>query len=540
MPIFESRLNVKADAYAENRKNQLEKIAQLRALEQRAVAASEKRRPRFEERNQLTPRDRLAQLLDAGMPFLPLFNIASYCVDDPDRETSIPGGSVIAGIGYVSGTRVMVCVDDSGINAGAATEMGFRKLLACEQMALQNKLPFIHLVESAGANLLAYKVELWAHGGSVFYTLAKLSAAGIPTMTVLHGPSTAGGAYMPGMSDYNVGVKHNGMAALGGAALVQAATGEVADERQLGGSEMHAAVTGLIEYLAEDDSDGIRQIRDVVAGLGWNTHCPPLPQPDFEEPLYDGEEILGLVPSDYKTPYDARELIARLVDGSVFTDFKSRFGPNLVCAQGKIFGHAVGLVANNGPMGPDEAAKGAHFFQIIDQANIPLIFLNNITGYMVGTEYEQNGMIKHGAKMIQAASNIRVPKLTFYVGASYGAGNYGMAGIGYEPDFIFAWPNAMTGVMSGESAANTMSAVAVAGAKRRGIEPDMATIEKQHAAIEAIFAAQEDAFYTSGRMLDQGVIDPRDTRKILGFLLDVIWEREHRKLQPNAFGIGRM
>ena len=540
MPIFESRLNVKADAYAENRKNQLEKIAQLRALEQRAVAASEKRRPRFEERNQLTPRDRLAQLLDAGMPFLPLFNIASYCVDDPDRETSIPGGSVIAGIGYVSGTRVMVCVDDSGINAGAATEMGFRKLLACEQMALQNKLPFIHLVESAGANLLAYKVELWAHGGSVFYTLAKLSAAGIPTMTVLHGPSTAGGAYMPGMSDYNVGVKHNGMAALGGAALVQAATGEVADERQLGGSEMHAAVTGLIEYLAEDDSDGIRQIRDVVAGLGWNTHCPPLPQPDFEEPLYDGEEILGLVPSDYKTPYDARELIARLVDGSVFTDFKSRFGPNLVCAQGKIFGHAVGLVANNGPMGPDEAAKGAHFFQIIDQANIPLIFLNNITGYMVGTEYEQNGMIKHGAKMIQAASNIRVPKLTFYVGASYGAGNYGMAGIGYEPDFIFAWPNAMTGVMSGESAANTMSAVAVAGAKRRGIAPDMATIEKQHAAIEAIFAAQEDAFYTSGRMLDQGVIDPRDTRKILGFLLDVIWEREHRKLQPNAFGIGRM
>ena len=540
MPIFESRLNVKADAYAENRKNQLEKIAQLRALEQRAVAASEKRRPRFEERNQLTPRDRLAQLLDAGMPFLPLFNIASYCVDDPDRETSIPGGSVIAGIGYVSGTRVMVCVDDSGINAGAATEMGFRKLLACEQMALQNKLPFIHLVESAGANLLAYKVELWAHGGSVFYTLAKLSAAGIPTMTVLHGPSTAGGAYMPGMSDYNVGVKHNGMAALGGAALVQAATGEVADERQLGGSEMHAAVTGLIEYLAEDDSDGIRQIRDVVAGLGWNTHCPPLPQPDFEEPLYDGEEILGLVPSDYKTPYDARELIARLVDGSVFTDFKSRFGPNLVCAQGKIFGQAVGLVANNGPMGPDEAAKGAHFFQIIDQANIPLIFLNNITGYMVGTEYEQNGMIKHGAKMIQAASNIRVPKLTFYVGASYGAGNYGMAGIGYEPDFIFAWPNAMTGVMSGESAANTMSAVAVAGAKRRGIAPDMAVIEKQHAAIEAIFAAQEDAFYTSGRMLDQGVIDPRDTRKILGFLLDVIWEREHRKLQPNAFGIGRM
>ncbi len=408
MPVFQSRLNIKSDAYTQNRDDQLGKITHLRALEARAVAASEKRRPRFEERNQLTPRDRLAQLLDPGMPFLTLYNMASYCVDDPDRETSIPGGSVIAGIGYVSGARVLVCVDDSGINAGAATEMGFRKALACERLALANKLPFIHLVESAGANLMTYKVELWAHGGSVFYNLARLSAAGIPTMTVLHGPSTAGGAYMPGMSDYNVGVKHNGMAALGGAALVQAATGEVADERELGGTEMHASTTGLIEYLAEDDSDGIRQIRDVVAGLGWNEHCPPLPQRDFAEPLYAAEEILGLVPVDYKVPYDGRELIARLVDGSEFTDFKSRFGPNLVCVQARVFGYPVALVANNGPMGPDEAAKGAHFFQIVDQANTPLIFLNNITGYMVGTQYEQQGMIKHGSKMIQAASNIRI------------------------------------------------------------------------------------------------------------------------------------
>ena len=540
MAVFESKLDKKSDAYAKNRADQLEKLAHLRGLEQRAVDASERRRLRFEERGQLTPRDRLARLLDPGMPFLTLYNMASYCVDDKNRETSVPGGSVLAGIGYVSGARVMIVVDDSGINAGAATEMGFRKSLEVMRIALKNKLPFIHLVESAGANLMTYKVELWAHGGSVFYMLAKLSAAGVPTLTVLHGPSTAGGAYMPGMSDYNVGVKHNGMAALGGAALVQAATGEVADERKLGGTEMHAAVTGLMEYLAEDDAEGILQIREVVGRMGWNEHCPTPPEREFDEPIYDADEILGLVPTDYRVPYDSRELIARLVDGSDFTEFKARFGPNLVCTQASIFGHPVGLVANNGPMGPDEAAKGAHFFQIIDQANVPLIFLNNITGYMVGTEYERAGMIKHGAKMIQAAANIRVPKLTFYVGASYGAGNYGMAGLGYEPDFLFSWPAALTGVMGGESAAGTMETVALASAKRRGVEPDMEALAKQRAAIVEIFNSQEDAFYTSGRMLDNGIIDPRDTRNVLGFLLGTIWERKHRTLQPNAFGVGRM
>ena len=540
MAVFESKLDKKSDAYTKNRADQLEKLAHLRGLEQRAVDASERRRPRFEERGQLTPRDRLARLLDPGMPFLTLYNMASYCVDDPNRDTSVPGGSVLAGIGYVSGVRVMIVVDDSGINAGAATEMGFRKSLEVMRIALKNKLPFIHLVESAGANLMTYKVELWAHGGSVFYMLAKLSAAGVPTLTVLHGPSTAGGAYMPGMSDYNVGVKHNGMAALGGAALVQAATGEVADERKLGGTEMHAAVTGLMEYLAEDDAEGILQIREVVGRMGWNEHCPTPPQREFDEPIYDADEILGLVPTDYRVPYDSRELIARLVDGSNFTEFKVRFGPNLVCTQASIFGHPVGLVSNNGPMGPDEAAKGAHFFQIIDQANVPLVFLNNITGYMVGTEYEQAGMIKHGAKMIQAAANIRVPKLTFYVGASYGAGNYGMAGLGYEPDFLFSWPAALTGVMGGESAAGTMETVALASAKRRGVEPDMEALAEQRAAIVEIFNSQEDAFYTSGRMLDNGIIDPRDTRNVLGFLLGTIWERKNRTLQPNAFGVGRM
>lgn len=540
MPPFTSRLDVHSEAYQKNRADQLENIELLHSLQARAKAASEKRRPRFEERGQLTPRDRLARLLDVGMPFVEFFNLASYCVDDPDRGTSLPGASILAGIGFVSGVRCMVCVDDSGINAGAATERGFDKLTECIRIAVSNKLPFIHLVESAGANLMAYKIEGWARAGRVFYSLARASAAGVPTFTILHGPSTAGGAYMPGMSDYNVGVKNNGMAALGGAALVQAATGEVADERELGGTEMHASVSGLMEHLAEDDADGILKMRELVGRLGWNSHCPAPPEREFEPPLYDSEEILGLVPADYKVSYDARELIARLVDGSELVEFSSRFGPNLVCAHAGIFGHDVALVANNGPMGPDEAAKGAHFFQTVDQANIPLIFLNNITGYMVGTEYERAGMIKHGAKMIQAVSNIRVPKLTFYVGASYGAGNYGMAGFGYEPDFLFTWPSASTGVMGGEQAAATMEAVAFAGAKRRGEKPDKDALAKQSAAIIAHFDSQCDAFYSSGRMLDQGMIDPRDTRKICGFLLQTLWEKANRTVQPNAFGVARI
>lgn len=540
MPVFQSKLNLQSETYTQNRSDQLEQINYMHEVMQRAVDASEKRRPRFEERGQLTPRERLARLLDPGMPYLPLYNIGGFGVNDPDRDTSLPGSSSLTGIGYVSGVRCMISVDDSGINAGAAEPLSFAKGTSCMQIALAKKLPFLHLVESAGANLMKYQVEGWANGGKSFYMLARLSASGVPTMTVLHGPSTAGGAYMPGMSDYNVGVKRNGMAALGGAALVQAATGEVADERELGGAEMHASVTGLMEYLAEDDADGILHLRDVINRLGWNQHCPPPPQHEFDEPVYDTEEILGLVPTDYKVPYDVHELVARLVDGSDFTAFKSRYGVSMVCLHAKVYGYAVGMLGNNGPIDPDGATKAAHFMQLCDQANIPLVFLNNITGYMVGTKYEHAGMIKHGSKMIQTVSNVRVPKLSFYVGGSFGAGNYGMAGMSYDPDFLFTWPAATTGVMGGEQAAKTMDQVALVSAKRRGVEADMDALAKQHEAIVAHFDRQSDAFYTSGRMLDNGMIDPRDTRQVLGFTLQTCWEAQHRKLQPNAFGVARM
>jgi geranyl-CoA carboxylase beta subunit len=540
MTVFRSRVDPRGDAFAAHRAEMLALVDRLRAYEARAQALSEKRRDRFEERAQLTPRERVTRLLDPGMPCLELYNLANFLVEDPNRDTSVPGGSLITCIGFVSGVRCLVAADDSGINAGAVTPSSVPKILGALDIALRHKLPYIHLVESAGANLLQYEVETWAHGGGLYYRRALLSAAGIPTLSVLHGLSTAGGAYQPGLSDYVVGVKGNGMAALAGAALVRAATGEIADDRELGSSEMHASVSGLVEYLADDDAHGLLLAREVIGRLDWNRHCPPLPARDVRPPLFDPDEIAGVVPVDYRKPYDVREIVARIVDGSEFSDFKPRYGSATVCLQASIFGHACGLIGNNGPIDPAGAAKATQFMQLCDQADMPLVFLNNTTGFMVGTEYERSGMIKHGSKMIQAVSNVRVPRIALYVGASFGAGNYAMSGFGYRPDFLFAWPNASTGVMGGEQAAGTMELVARGAAKRRGVAPDEDQLARQRAAVVAHFDRQSDAFYTSGRCLDQGVIDPRDTRRVLGFALDTIWEGRHRSVRPNSFGVGRM
>ena len=539
MPVFQTKIDPSSEDFARNRQDMLGLVEQLRSYEARAAMLSEKRKPRFQQRGQLTPRERLAQLLDPGMPFQAIYNMANFQVDDPNPETSVPGANVIVGIGFVGGVRCMVFVDDSGISAGAATGTTVDVMTGSMKIALRQKLPFIHLVESAGANLLEYTVELWAHGGGMFRNLALLSAAGIPTFVILHGPSTAGGAYQPGMSDYVIGIKKNGMAALAGAALVKAATGEVADPEQLGGSEMHASVTGLVEYLAEDDAHGISILRDIITRLDINSQISAQPDRVFEPPVHSPDELAGVVPVNYREPYDVREVVTRVVDGSDFAEFKPRFGPATICMQARIMGHAVGLFGNHGPIDPAGANKASHFFQLCDQAEMPIIFLNNTTGYMVGTEYEQAGMIKHGSKMIQAVSNVRVPKITLYIGASFGAGNYGMAGYAYEPDFLFAWPNATTGVMGGEQAAGTMIEVARAGAARRGQELDESALAEQHAAIVELFDRQSTSFYTSGRCLDHGIIDPRDTRKVLGFALQTIWEGRNKTLHPNAFGVAR-
>ena len=540
MTQYSSRIDSSSERFVVNRKEMLALVEKLRSLETRAHDLSERRRPRFEERGQLTPRERLSGLLDPGLPFLELYNMANYLVDDQDPDSTIPGASMICGIGFVSGVRCMVFVDDSGINAGAATTTSVSKALGVLRVAQEQRLPLIHLVESAGANLMQYTVELWANGGGMFHGLARLSAAGIPTIVVLHGPSTAGGAYQPGMSDYVIGVKKNGMAALAGAALVKAATGEVAEDAQLGGSEMHASVSGLVEYLAEDDSHGLEIARDLIGRLDWNSACPRPEPRTFQEPAFSPDEIAGVVPGDYQKPYDVREVVARIVDGSDFVDFKSRYGVSTVCIHAEIFGQPCALIGNNGPIDPNGATKAAQFFQLCDQSNLPIIFLNNTTGYMVGTEYEHAGMIKHGSKMIQAVSNVKVPKISLYIGASFGAGNYGMCGYAYEPDFLFTWPNATTGVMGGEQAALTMEHVMINSARRRGKEIDSAALEAQKHAIIEHYDRQSDAFYTSGRLLDHGMIDPRDTRKVLGFALQTCWESRNRTLRPNSFGIARL
>jgi geranyl-CoA carboxylase beta subunit len=540
MTVFNSKINPGSESFRKNREEMLAHIAHLQQLNSRGAMISERRRPRFEARGQLTPRERLARLLDPGMPLLAIGNIAGYLLDNPDPEKSIPGSTIIAGIGFISGVRCVVVVDDSGIQAGSLTTAGGYRLRRAEEIALQQKLPFVHLVESAGGDLINYTVEGFSEGGALFGNLAKLSKAGIPVISILHGSSTAGGAYMPGLSDYVIAVKGNGRAFLAGPPLLKAATGEIATEEELGGAEMHASISGLAEYLAENDGQAVQMCRELLHRLQWNKDCARPDRRAYREPLYDPDELAGVIPCDYRTPYDMRELVARVVDGSDFMDFKPRFGAATVCLQADIFGLPCGIIGNNGPIDPAGANKATQFLQLCDQANIPVLFLQNTTGYIVGTKSEQAGMIKHGSKMIQAVRNLEVPRITLMTGASFGAGNYGMCGRGYEPDFLYTLPNARTGVMGGEQAAKTMSMVARGKASAAGQEPDEQALARQEAFLTDLFDKQSGAFYTSGHMMDDGMIDPRDSRKTLGFLLETVWETRHRVVRPNSFGIARM
>ena len=540
MTVFNSKIHPGSDTFAKNRAEMLAHIEHLQQLNARGGMISEKRKPRFEARGQLTPRERLARLLDPGMPFLAIGNIAGYLLDNSNPEKSIPGGTVIAGIGFISGVRCMVVVDDSGIQAGSLTTAGAYRVMRAEEVALEQKLPFVHLVESAGGDLLNYTVEGFSNGGALFGNLAKLSKAGIPVISILHGSSTAGGAYMPGLSDYVIGVKGNGRAFLAGPPLLKAATGEIATEEELGGADMHASISGLVEYLAENDGQAVQMCRELMHRLQWNKDCATADRRSYREPIYDADELAGVIPCDYRNPYDMRELVARVVDGSDFMDFKPRYGAATVCIQADIFGLPCGIIGNNGPIDPEGATKATQFLQLCDQANIPMLFMQNTTGYIVGTKSERAGMIKHGSKMIQAVRNLEVPRITFMTGASFGAGNYGMCGRAYQPDFLYTFPNARTGVMGGEQAAKTMSMVARGKAAATGQEPDEDALAKQEAYLANIFDSQSSAFYTSGHLMDDGMIDPRDSRKTLGFLLETVWETRHRIVRPNSFGIARM
>ena len=540
MSVFNSKINTNSESFAKNRADMLELIGKLDELNGRGAMVSARRKARFEARNQLLPRERLARLLDPGMPFLTVGNLAGYLVDTQDPDKSIPGSTVITGIGFIGGVRCMIVVDDSGIAAGTLTTGTGYRVRRCEEIALQQKLPFVHLVESGGGDLLNYTVQSFSEGGMLFGNLARLSKAGIPVISILHGSSTAGGAYMPGLSDYVIAVRDNGKAFLAGPPLLKAATGEIATEAELGGAEMHATVSGLAEYLAENDGHAVQMCRELVARLQWNRHCEAPTRGNFASPLYDADELAGIIPCDYRTPYDMRELVARIVDGSDFMDFKSRYGPATVCIQAEIFGLPCGILGNNGPIDPEGATKATQFLQLCDQSNIPVLFLQNTTGYIVGTRSERAGMIKHGSKMIQAVTNLEVPRITMMTGASFGAGNYGMCGRHFHPDFLYTFPNASTGVMGGEQAAKTMSMVARGKAEAAGNEVDEDALAQQEAFITNMFDSQSSAFYTSGHCMDDGMIDPRDSRNTLGFLLETVWEKRHRAVRENSFGIARM
>jgi geranyl-CoA carboxylase beta subunit len=397
----------------------------------------------------------------------------------------------------------------------------------------------VQLVESAGANLLRYRVEDFVRGGNIFRNLARLSAAGLPVVTVTHGSSTAGGAYQTGLSDYIVMVRGRTRAFLAGPPLLKAATGEIATEEELGGAEMHTAISGLGDYLAEDDRDALRIARDIMAKLEWDRPGDRDEPSTWHPPRYDPEELLGIVPMDYRRPVDMRQAIARIVDDSDFLEFSPRYGPATVCGHSRIKGHVVGIVTNNGPLDVAGANKATHFIQACCQSRTPLLYLNNTTGYMVGKEYEEAGMIKHGSKMIQAVTSATVPQITIYCGASFGAGNYGMCGRGFHPRFCFSWPNAKTAVMGGEQAAETMAIVTEAAAARRGKPVEREKLEAMKAEIVGVFDGQMDVFATSARLLDDGVIDPRDTRAILAEVLAICREAEARNPQAMQFSVAR-
>ena len=535
---FQTSFNPQSEAAQQRRAAMLERIAQLRALEDRAAAASAQARPVFDKRGQLLPRERIALLLDPGAPWLPLCTLAGFLQDTRDPAKSVPGGGMIAGIGFIAGVRCMVVASDSGIEAGAIQPRGLEKILRVQDIALQNRLPFVHLVESAGANLTKYKVEGFVHGGALFRNLARHSAAGLPVITVQHGSGTAGGAYMPGLSDIVVMVRGRSRAFLAGPPLLKAATGEIATEEELGGAEMHTSVSGLGEYLAEDDREALGLARRILEQLqdGFASHAAPA----YAEPVLSADDLLALMPAHHREPVDMREIMARLADGSSLLEFKPLYGAATVCAQARIGGHAVGLISNNVPIDVPGANKATHFIQWMCQLGHPIIYLQNTTGYMVGKDSEQGGMIKHGSKMIQAVTGATVPQITIQCGASFGAGNYGMCGRGFDPRFLFSWPNARTAVMGGEQAARTMQIVAEAGLARKGITPDPAQMQQQFDQIVQVFESQADAFHTSGLLLDDGVIDPRDTRAVLIFCLDTCAEAATRQPRPLPFGVARM
>jgi geranyl-CoA carboxylase beta subunit len=536
MPALTSLIDVRSAAFAANAALMQKRLDEVLALQAKVVDESESKRVKFETRGQLLPRERVARLIDRGSEFLELSPLAGLGMHDDDGKKSVQGGGSIVGIGVVAGRRVMISASDSAIKGGTIAPMGLKKALRAQALALENKLPLIALVESGGANLM-YQAEIFVDGGRTFANQARLSAAGIPQIAVVHGSSTAGGAYLPGLSDYVVLVRGRSSIYLAGPPLVKAAIGEDASDEELGGAQTHAEVTGLGEYLADNDAHAIALTRELLDKLPWDVVSPKAKTP---EPAFDVADLLGVVPTDERTPYDVREVIARLMDASDFLEFKASYAADTVCGHARLHGHAVGVIGNNGPIQPQGSTKAAQFIQLCDQTGTPLIFLQNTTGYMVGKAAEHAGAIKHGSKMIQAVANARVSKFTVVLGGSYGAGNYGMCGRGFDPRFIFSWPSARTAVMGGAQAAKVMDIVNRAKLERMGLPANDEALRAMGDALRQRLDAESTALFGTARLWDDGIIDPRDTRRLLGLCLHIAAEAERRQLRPNTFGVARL
>ncbi len=516
MTTLKSAVDVSSPEYAANRAAMLAKLTELDTEQAKAVAGGgEKYVTRHHQRGKLLARERIELLLDPGAPFLEFSALAAWGTDFP------VGASVVTGVGVVNGVECVINASDPTVRGGASNPWTLRKTLRAGEIAIQNRLPVIGMVESGGADLPTQK-EIFIPGGQIFRDLTRKSAAGIPTIALVFGNSTAGGAYLPGMSDYVVMVKERAKVFLAGPPLVKMATGEESDDESLGGAEMHARKSGLADYLALDERDAIRIGRQIVGRLNWRKQGPA-PKPDPAPPIHDAEHLLGLIPTDLKTPFDPREVIARIVDASEFDEFKPLYGSSLVTGWAMLHGYPVGILANaRGVLFSEEAQKAAQFIQLANRAETPLIFLQNTTGYMVGKEYEQAGIIKHGALMINAVSNSTVPHLTVTMGASYGAGNYGMCGRAYDPRFLFTWPNAKSAVMGPAQLAGVLSIVARQAAEGRGQVYDEDADATMREYVEAQIEAESLAAFLSGRLYDDGIIDPRDTRTVLGIALSAV------------------
>jgi acetyl-CoA carboxylase carboxyltransferase component len=515
MTVLKSTLDPQAPTYLDASSATTTKLGEIDAELANALAGGgTKYVERHHARGKLTARERIELLVDEDSPFLELSPLAAW------GTAFTVGASTVTGIGVVEGVECLIVANDPTVKGGTSNPWTLKKILRANQIAFENRLPVISLVESGGADLPTQK-EIFVPGGRMFRDLTRLSAAGIPTIALVFGNSTAGGAYIPGMSDHVVMIKERSKVFLAGPPLVKMATGEESDDESLGGAEMHARISGLGDYFAADELDAIRNGRRIVARLNW-TKRGPAPGP-VVEPAFDQTELIGIVPADLRIPFDPREVIARIVDGSEFDEFKPMYGSSLVTGWARLHGYPVGILANHrGVLFSEESQKATQFIQLANRYDTPLLFLHNTTGYMVGRDYEEGGMIKHGSMMINAVSNSTVPHVSLLIGASYGAGHYGMCGRAYDPRFLFAWPSAKSAVMGGAQLAGVLSIVSRAAAEARGQQVDEDADAAMRAAVEGQIEAESLPLVLSGMLYDDGVIDPRDTRAVLGMCLSAI------------------